>query len=173
VWENDEDMTIKFTNVSPDGFMKDFEGTWRIHPFTQDGLDAVFKHPSPQQQQEQQQKSHGSHHALPFLHRLSGGHSQQQQEEASATLVTLEQAMAPRVNPPRLLQPMVRALIGRSLHGMMADLRIGLERQQVAAAAEAAAAGGQRVQVVRPASAKPEDAQAPAAVASHPIDWND
>jgi hypothetical protein len=127
IWEDDEAMTIKFTNARQDGFMRKFQGTWRVHPFTQDSLDAVFKHPSPQQQQ---QRSHGSSHALPFWH-----HHQQQ---PSATLVTLEQALAPRATPPRPLQPLVRGLCGRVLHNMMADLRTELERQQAAAAAEQA-----------------------------------
>ena len=50
----------------------------------------------------------------------------------STTLVTLEQAIAPRVTPPGPMQGLVRGLCGRVLQNMMADLKTELTRRQAA-----------------------------------------
>jgi hypothetical protein len=52
VWEDDNARTIRFTNARNDGFMKKFDGTWNVQPFTQSTLDSIYR---PDQQQQQQQ----------------------------------------------------------------------------------------------------------------------
>lgn len=65
VWEDDAARTIRFTNARSDGFMRRFEGTWHVQPFTQSTLDAIFRHGGQQGQQaqlasaEEQQQWHG------------------------------------------------------------------------------------------------------------------
>jgi hypothetical protein len=51
VWEDDNARTIRFTNARNDGFMKKFDGTWNVQPFTQSTLDSIYR---PDQQQQQQ-----------------------------------------------------------------------------------------------------------------------
>jgi hypothetical protein len=50
VWEDDNARTIRFTNARNDGFMKKFDGTWNVQPFTQSTLDSIYR---PDQQQQQ------------------------------------------------------------------------------------------------------------------------
>jgi hypothetical protein len=64
---------------------------------------------------------------LCIIHTPASGH-----EAPSTTLVTLEQALAPRVTPPGPMQGLVRGLCGRVLQNMMADLKTELERRQAA-----------------------------------------
>jgi hypothetical protein len=42
VWEDDVGRTIRFANARNDGFMRQFEGTWRVQPFTQVGAGWVL-----------------------------------------------------------------------------------------------------------------------------------
>lgn len=55
VWEDDIERTIKFTNARSDGFMRKFDGTWHVQPFTQHTLDSIYR----PQQQSRQQPQHG------------------------------------------------------------------------------------------------------------------
>lgn len=64
---------------------------------------------------------------------LPGGHA------GESSLVTLEQAVAPRVMPPGPLMRMVRGMCARTVSNMMADLQAEIERRR---AAGGAAGGG-------------------------------
>ncbi len=45
VWEDDRHRTIRF-QVAKEGFMKRFEGSWHVRPFTQRSLDQALKVPT-------------------------------------------------------------------------------------------------------------------------------
>eukprot|EP00775_Hariotina_reticulata_P013383 gene13383-13510_t len=128
VWEDDNARTIRFTNARSDGFMKKFDGTWNVQPFTQQTLDTIYKHSVQQQQQHLQHKHHWMSPAgalAAFQQRLHIGGA-----DKLSTLVTLEQALAPRVTPPGPVAHLVRGLCARVLQNMMADLRIEVQRRQ-------------------------------------------
>jgi hypothetical protein len=75
-----------------------------------------------------------SHPASPHTHPPRAGilhhSSQQQQQQPASTLVTLEQALAPKARPPAGLAHLVRGLCGRVLTNMMEDLRREVARRQ-------------------------------------------
>ncbi|WIA37363.1 hypothetical protein OEZ86_014291 [Tetradesmus obliquus] len=134
VWEDDNARTIRFTNARNDGFMKKFDGTWNVQPFTQSTLDSIYRPGQQQQQQQHGWLAPGS--ALSALQqRLHNGSSQD-----CSTLVTLEQALAPKARPPGPLMHLVRGLCARVLQNMMADLRLEVQRRRQLEAAEDAAA---------------------------------
>uniref|UniRef100_A0A383VA10 Coenzyme Q-binding protein COQ10 START domain-containing protein n=1 Tax=Tetradesmus obliquus TaxID=3088 RepID=A0A383VA10_TETOB len=134
VWEDDNARTIRFTNARNDGFMKKFDGTWNVQPFTQSTLDSIYRPGQQQQQQQHGWLAPGS--ALSALQqRLHNGSSQD-----CATLVTLEQALAPKARPPGPLMHLVRGLCARVLQNMMADLRLEVQRRRQLEAAEDEAA---------------------------------
>jgi hypothetical protein len=105
-----------------DAFMKKFEGSWTVQPFNERALRSAYGGGGS--------GGGGGDNVLGSLwERLSllgsgGGGG------AGQTLVTLEQALAPRLLPPRPLQPLVRALCGRTLQHMVEDLKIELERRE-------------------------------------------
>lgn len=66
-------------------------------------------------------------------------------EPREASLVTLEQAIAPRVMPPGPLMRMVRGMCARTVSHMMADLQSEIRRRRVASkgpAGDGSQAGG-------------------------------
>lgn len=127
VWEDDKARTITFRNARDGGFMKTFTGRWEVLPFSQETLDRVYR---PEEA--------ARHHHLGWLnparalgavqHRLSDAVGGRATRECS--LVTLEQAVAPRVMPPGPLMRMVRGLCARTVGSMMEDLRHEVERRR-------------------------------------------
>ncbi|KAF6254530.1 hypothetical protein COO60DRAFT_311664 [Scenedesmus sp. NREL 46B-D3] len=131
VWEDDNARTIRFTNARKDGFMQKFDGTWNVQPFTQNTLDSIYR-PDQQQQHQQQHGWLNPGSALSALQqRLQHGSGQD-----CSTLVTLEQALAPKARPPGPLMHVVRGLCARVLQNMMADLRKEVHRRRQLEAAE-------------------------------------
>lgn len=128
VWEDDIERTIKFTNARSDGFMRKFDGTWHVQPFTQHTLDSIYR---PQQQPRQQpQTDKGWLSPAGALSALQQRvHSSSKQPDVNA-LVTLEQALSPKARPPGPVAHLVRALCARVLQNMMADLRKEVHRRQ-------------------------------------------
>lgn len=118
-----------------DAFMRRFEGSWTVAPFDARSLsrayggggsgggagggagDALWS----------LMDRFGLGGALGFFGGLGGGGGT---SSSGTTLVTLEQALAPRLLPPRPLQPLVRALCGRTLQHMVEDLKGELERRE-------------------------------------------
>jgi hypothetical protein len=131
VWEDDVERTIRFTNARSDGFMKKFDGIWHVQPFTQQTLDSIFK------KQPDQQELHSKFSPASALAGMQQRMHHNKQEHQQA-LVTLEQALAPRAKPPGPVAHLVRALCGRVLQNMMADLRKEVQRRHELTDAEAA-----------------------------------
>ena len=65
-----------------------------------------------------------------MMERLGLGGNGVADETAGTTLVLLEQKLAPRLTPPRPVQPLVRALCGRTLQHMVHDLKEELGRRE-------------------------------------------
>jgi hypothetical protein len=129
VWEDDIERTIRFTNARSDGFMKKFDGIWHVQPFTQQTLDSIFK---------RQPNHHELHSRFSPAAALASMQQRMHHKQQQQALVTLEQALAPRVKPPGPVAHLVRALCGRVLQNMMADLRKEVHRREGIADAEAA-----------------------------------
>ncbi|KAF8065845.1 OCT4 [Scenedesmus sp. PABB004] len=130
VWEDDTARTIRFTNARSDGFMKKFDGMWVVQPMTQDTLDRIYK-AQPAAAAAAAQAQAQRHHWLSPAGALSAlqqrlPHGRQPEQ---ASLVTLEQALAPRARPPGPVAHLVRGLCARVLQNMMADLRSEVHRR--------------------------------------------
>jgi len=127
--EDDNERTIRFANAKQ-GFMKAFDGTWHVQPFTQRSLDDVAsgQHLSGQQQR----------HKLPpwmnpaagimgALHKLNPG-------QHATSLVTLEQRVLPSMPAPGPIKHLIRGLCAAQVKNMMEDLRKELDRREAARA---------------------------------------
>ncbi|KIY98108.1 hypothetical protein MNEG_9855 [Monoraphidium neglectum] len=125
VEEDDRARTICFRNAKDGGFMRTFTGRWEVSPFCQDTLNRIY---SP----HDTQRHRGVH--LGWLNPARAlGAMQHRESDAAArecSLVTLEQALAPRLMPPGPLMRMVRGLCARTVSNMMADLQKEIERRR-------------------------------------------
>lgn len=122
-----------------DAFMKKFEGSWTVAPFDEKALRRAYGGGGG---------SGGGGHGAPadgggmavagqqlmgsLMDRLGLGGGGVGGSSSGETLVTLEQALAPRLTPPKPVQPLVRALCGRTLQHMVEDLKAELERREKA-----------------------------------------
>ncbi|GBF88402.1 hypothetical protein Rsub_01114 [Raphidocelis subcapitata] len=129
VEEDDKARTITFQNARDGGFMRTFTGKWEVLPFSQETLDRIYR---PEEQQQQGRRGLGWLNPVGALgalqHRVSdavGG-----RPGRGCALVTLEQAIAPRVMPPGPLMRMVRGMCARTVINMMDDLQAEIHRRR-------------------------------------------
>jgi ribosome-associated toxin RatA of RatAB toxin-antitoxin module len=118
-----------------DAFMRKFEGSWRVAPFDERALRRAYG--------GGEDDDAGSNPLGSLIGRLGlggwpgggfggggGGKGAGASSSSGETLVTLEQALAPRLTPPKPVQPLVRALCGRTLQHMVEDLKAELGRRE-------------------------------------------
>ncbi|KAI8467121.1 MAG: hypothetical protein J3K34DRAFT_524027 [Monoraphidium minutum] len=137
VEEDDRARTICFKNAKDGGFMRVFTGRWEVSPFCQETLNRMY---APEEQQPRRGWLHPARALGAMQHRMSEGGGRAARREAS--LVTLEQVLAPRILPPGPLMRMVRGLCARTVINMMTDLKAEIARREEAAAGGAPAAVG-------------------------------
>ncbi|KAK9834910.1 hypothetical protein WJX81_007994 [Elliptochloris bilobata] len=102
--------TIDFKLARP-GLMKNFEGKWRVQPFTQATPNEVSgRQPAPA-------RPSWLPAAFDNLH-LPG-----KRESASASLVTLEQSILPGFIPPKPLDRLIKGIAAKQIRRIMEDLR--------------------------------------------------
>jgi hypothetical protein len=133
-------VAFRLAPGGPRGFMAAFEGAWRVSPFTQGALDAVLSGgegggaapppPSP--------SSSGGPwafagaalaRALPTTAHADR-HHHHHLSSAGASLVTLTQAVGPRVPLPPPLDRLVAAICARQVRGLLQDLRAEAARRR-------------------------------------------
>jgi hypothetical protein len=68
VWEDSVNRTIKFCNARNDGFMKKFEGSWTVQPFSSTTIGQAFG----LQSAGHSQHSHSWHNPLSAFHKGAG-----------------------------------------------------------------------------------------------------
>lgn len=133
-----------------EGFMKRFDGMWRVQPFTQQSVDAMRRAPGASGIAAAHSAALGGRlgsaaagggwlspaAALGSLQRQLGRSKRGERSEAAATtLVSLEQALLPKAHIPSGIQGVVRGLCAKTLHGLMDDVRKEAARRRKAAAA--------------------------------------
>ncbi|EIE21311.1 hypothetical protein COCSUDRAFT_43073 [Coccomyxa subellipsoidea C-169] len=109
VFQDKRRHIVEFRLARP-GLMKDFAGTWRVQPFTQDAVGALFKADQPQAQNPW-------HSLTNTLNSYLGD------RKVKATLVSLEQSLEPAVRPPKALEGLVKGIAVSQLQGLLKDLR--------------------------------------------------
>jgi hypothetical protein len=109
-----------------DAFMRRFEGSWTVQPFTEAALARAYGGGGEPAAAADALGSLMARLGLGGSGSAGGGGGGGSKE----TLVTLEQALAPRLTPPRPVQPLVRALCGRTLQHMVDDLKEELGRRE-------------------------------------------
>lgn len=138
VWEDDDARCIRFQNAR-EGFMKKFGGMWTVKPFNQKNVDWVQRHGEASGiARESETIGHssgwsGAARALASLQQhlqLPGGSSGTSGTSGTSSLVTLEQAILPRVVPPGPIRGVLRTLCARTLQGLMNDLRAEAQRRK-------------------------------------------
>mmetsp|Transcript_37941 Transcript_37941/g.84526 ORF Transcript_37941/g.84526 Transcript_37941/m.84526 type:complete len:292 (+) Transcript_37941:39-914(+) len=133
VWEDDHAKRIKFRNAR-DGFMKKFDGTWVVQPFTEQNVQGLKKG------RQSNDSSQQAPHHVPWLNPgsvlsgLQAMHSRFHSKEASSSLVTLEQAILPKAPAPPGVKHLIRALCAKQIRDMMEDLRKEADKRTAAAA---------------------------------------
>ena len=109
--------------------MRTFSGRWEVAPFAQSTLDRVYGgsgSPPPGARRGALGGALGAlGSAAGWLAGGGGGGG-----SGAASLVTLEQAIAPRVTPPGPLMRMVRGMCARTVANMMADLQAEIARRR-------------------------------------------
>ncbi|KAG1662757.1 hypothetical protein FOA52_006782 [Chlamydomonas sp. UWO 241] len=124
VWEDDVARKIRFANAQ-EGFMKKFEGTWHIQPFTNQTLRTMDAQPG---QPGRPHMPHIPHMPNPFSalqHKFGLSH------ECDDSLVILEQAILPASPAPPGVKHLIRRLCAKQARDMMEDLRAEVDRREV------------------------------------------
>ncbi|PSC76568.1 hypothetical protein C2E20_0772 [Micractinium conductrix] len=132
VEQRKHDRTISF-RLARSGFMKDFTGTWQIHPYDNASLDRLVNrhHPSPLHRLQVVVVS--SLRAVEATLGLAG----QQQD----SLVQLQQSIAPAFAPPKAVARALERIAAKQIQKIMGDLQEEARRINAAAGAAAGAAG--------------------------------
>lgn len=118
VEQDRHDKSINFRLSNPKGFMKDFTGQWRIRPFTQDVLDEEINWPG--------------RHWGPFHSLKTAVHSiedKMMQKKIGASLVELEQSVAPKYMPPPPIDSLLRRISAQQIKHIMDDLNKEAQRR--------------------------------------------
>ena len=110
VFQNRHQGTIRFKLARP-GFMKKFEGEWRVQPFNQSTLDSMEGHRTAWSRLTSAVSNVSS-----LVHK------------PSSTLVTLEQAVQPKYVPPKAIAGYFGGISANILRGLMDDLKEEAER---------------------------------------------
>lgn len=125
VVSQDRDSRVINFRLAQPGFMKKFEGSWRLQPFTQSALDALDAPPlGPAQGGTWQGPSWSRWNTavVTLQHRL-GLPSKQE-----ATLAVLEQSLMPALIPPPPFDTMLKKIAARQLQIMLEDLQTEVKK---------------------------------------------
>lgn len=95
--------TVAFALRGEPGFMRAFDGEWRVRPFSQAAVDALFR-PGPPWKAA----------LVELRDRLS---------PSTSSLVTLMQRIQPAASPPPPVDGLVRAIAARQVKTLLTDLR--------------------------------------------------
>ncbi|GAX85056.1 hypothetical protein CEUSTIGMA_g12476.t1 [Chlamydomonas eustigma] len=131
VWEDDINKRIRFCTAQ-EGFMKKFEGSWRVQPFNEQSLQSLRV-----EQVEGDGDGSKLHNPFSAIHsRLSQFHFGARQvkqdviAEPSNALVTLEQNLLPKSGVPPGLKGLIRRMCAKQLTDMMEDVRAEIDRRK-------------------------------------------
>lgn len=109
VREDPTHHTVAFKLRETGGFMRAFDGEWRVRPFTQAAVDALF-HPGP-----------------PWKAVLADWRDRFSPSRSS--LVTLTQRVQPAASPPPPVDALVRSIAARQVKTLLDDLRTEVGRR--------------------------------------------
>jgi hypothetical protein len=159
VEQNEPERTIRFRLAGAKGFMKDFTGGWKIHPYPYTPSSTISLPPAsitttdtPPPTSTHWHEQHKDHHRHGPLHVIHGafrhleGHLFQNSNyrhhhqngnvvaavppmKPETSVVELEQSMAPAIIPPAPLAGIIRKISAAQIRHIMEDLRKEADRR--------------------------------------------
>jgi hypothetical protein len=109
------DRTISFRLAKP-GFMRQFSGTWTIAPYDNASLDEIVNRHRPSALHRLQSSLRSLEHTLGLV------------GQQDASLVQLQQSVAPAFTPPASVARMLQRIAAKQIEKIMSDLQAEVQR---------------------------------------------